>query len=69
MRRSVLRRVIISVFFLLGKQESGCSLLQGPISHTGLLGARVTESECWLLTAKDGQVVGVEGVFLSGRLD
>lgn len=45
--------VTISVSFLL--KESGCPLLQSPISHAGLVGARVTESECWLLTPTSGK--------------
>lgn len=67
MRSSVLRHVSISVFFFLDKQESGCSLLQGPISHAGLLGARAVESECWLLAARDRQMVGGEGVLTRGQ--
>lgn len=54
--------------FFLDKQESGRSLLQSPISHAGLLGARVTESECWLLTPRVGQMVGVEGLLVAELL-
>lgn len=43
---------IIGIFFLLAQQEPGCSLLQGPVSHAGFLGARAAESECWTLSAR-----------------